>query len=192
MLFTFFDPIEYTAKTLNKNAPTIQMTQIFKDYRTYFNTVSKGYKLQTYYITGAPRPEELAYQIYGNVQYYWVLLMTNNTYDPYHGWITSQDAAYKSAEQRYKDIGGEQVLYHVDAQNDKYYNLVEYPANSAIWYDKGDLQHRYPQYNGPLASVDIYEASILKNEKYREIKIIAPTDLDAFISDLMKAMEKGQ
>lgn len=182
MLFSYFEPITYGGKTT---------TDIFRNYRAYFNRVAVKYKLKTHYIRGNPRPEQLAYSLYGNQQLYWVILMCNNIYDPFHGWIESQEASYQSAIQRYKDIGGEQVLYHVDAQGEKYYNLVEKPGFPGHWYDKGDKLMKHLQYNGPLAAVDTLEDSILRNEVKREIKIISPRDIDAFLNSFIREMEKA-
>lgn len=192
MLFSFFDSIDYKRKTTDgAQAKSIPTADIYRDYKNYFNTVAENYLLQTYYISGAPRPEELAYEIYGNSQLYWVLLMCNRVYDPYQNWIKSQDACYQSAAQKYSEVGGDQVLYHVDIDGNKYYNLVEYPENSGTWYDKGDFLRQYPQYNGALAAVDIYEDAILENEQYRQISIINPSDIESFLSDLIREMEKA-
>lgn len=190
MIFSFFDPIQYSAKTVSASAPTLTLTDIFRNYRAYFNRVVVNYRLKTYYISGAPRPEDLSYQLYGNTQYYWLLLMANNIYDPYHGWIQSQEASYKGAIQRYSQVGGEQVLYHINADGEKYWNLVEYPENSNLWYDKGDVDHEYLQYNGALAPIDTYEDAIRQNEAKRSIKIVDPSDVESFISALIKEMEK--
>ncbi|BBC78217.1 baseplate wedge subunit [Escherichia phage EcS1] len=191
MIFSFFDPVSYQAKTVDVNAPVVKLTDIYRDYQTYFNRVIAKFKLKTYYISGAPRPEELANILYGNTQLYWVLLMCNANFDPFHGWITSQEAAYQSAIQRYQDVGGEQVLYHIDALGELWYNLVEDPANPGNWYDKGDKLMRYRQYQGPLAAVDTYEDAIRKNEHAREIKIIDPNDIESFLSGLIREMEKA-
>lgn len=190
MIFSFFDPIAYAAKTVNINATELSITDIFRNYHGYFNRVAVNYQLKTYYISGSPRPEELSYLLYGNTQYYWVLLMCNNIYDPYHGWIESQEASYQGAIQKYSQVGGEQVLYHINIDGEKFWNLVEYPTGSEVWYDKGDLDHEYPQYTGALAAVDTYEDAIRKNEAKREIKIIDPNDIESFISSLIKEMEK--
>ena len=48
----------------------------------------------------------------------------------------------------------------------------------------------HPQYKGPLAAVDVYEDAIRRNEAMREIKIIDPSDIESFISALIKLMEK--
>lgn len=191
MIFSYFDPISYTAKTINPSSSSISMTDIFKNYREYFNRVIVNFQLKTYYISGSPRPEELSYILYNNSQYYWVLLMVNNIYDPYHGWVESQNSSYESSTQRYADVGGEHVLYHIDENGDKYWNLTEFPSNSSVWYDKGDEEHLYPQYYGALAAVDTYEDAIRRNEEKRQIKIIDPGDMDSFISALIKEMEKS-
>ncbi|ASZ76391.1 baseplate wedge subunit [Proteus phage PM2] len=182
MIFSFFDPVEYRGK------PT---TNIFKNYKVYIKRVLSNYKLKTYYIKGSPRPEELANTLYGNPQLYWVLLMINDNYDPFHGWIKGQEASYQSAIQRYENAGGQQVLYHIDNNGERYYNLVEDPDNPGLWYDKGDKEMEYLQYNGPLAAVDILEDAILRNEESREIKIIDPKEIQSFISAIIREMEKS-
>ncbi|UIW12357.1 MAG: baseplate wedge protein [Enterobacter phage ENC20] len=182
MLFSFFPPVDYNG------TPT---TDIYRDYRFYFNRVIRNYKPRTYQLTGSLRPEQLAETLYGNQQYYWVILMLNDVYDPFYGWITDQETAYQCAIQRYSKVGGEQVLYHMDGQNNRYYNLVEDPNNPGHWYDKGDKNMRYLQYQGTLVPIDIYEDAVLQNEAKRTIKIINPSDIQSFVSDYIKEMEKA-
>lgn len=189
MLFSFFDPITYAPKTVNEDAEPVSMTDIFRNYKAYFKRAASNYRLRTHYIQGAPRPEELAYQIYGNPQLYWVLLMCNDNYDPYYGWITTQEAAYQYSIQKYENAGGNQVLYHVDENGEKYYNLVESRTNPGVWFDKGDEAQEFPQFTGTLAAVDTYEAAIINNEAKRAIKIISQQDIDPFIQDLIREME---
>ena len=191
MLFTFFDAVDYTAKTVSKNAATVPMTDIFKNYKAYFKRVAANYKLRTYYIQGSPRPEELAYTIYGNSQLYWILLMCNDNYDPYYGWITSQEASYQYAIQQYANVGGEQIVYHVNESGEKFYNLISYDDDPFVWYDRGDIAKKYPQYNGALAAVDTYEDAILKNEEKRSIKIVSASDISSFLSDFIREMENA-
>lgn len=190
MINSFYEPIAYSAKTVNVNAKERLMTNIFKDYTSYFKKVASNYNLVTHYIQGAPRPEALSYELYNNTQYYWALTMANNVYDPYHDWIKTQDACYDSVAQIYPDP--ETVIVHfVDIKGERYYNLTQYDDEPGVWYDKGDKNRLYPQYKGALAPVSAYEDALNENEKKREIKIIAPTDIDNFISDLIKEMERN-
>lgn len=177
MLFSFFDAIDYQGK------PT---TQIFKNYRAYFNRVVVRYTLKTYNVSGSPRPEELAHRIYGNQQLYWVLLMCNDVYDPFYGWLTTQETAYQYAMQQYPE---NQVVYHVDINGNKYWNLVEDKDFPNHWYDKGDTEKLYPQYIGALRAIDSLEAQTIVNEAKRTIKIIDPADINAFLSDFIREME---
>lgn len=188
MIFSFYNPIQYTASTITPNASPVLMTQIFKNYESYFRTVLKRYRLTSYYIQGAPRPEELSNELYGNPQLYWVLLMCNNIYDPFHGWIKSQEAVYESVRQQHPTPG---ISYHKDLKGEKYYNLTEKPGEPGVWYDIGDKYFEKPQYYGALAAVSWAEDAILQNEQKRRIKIISPSDIDNFIADLIKEMERN-
>ena len=188
MLLSFYNPIQYAAKTVDPNAPLVLMTQIFRNYQSYFNTVAKRYRLMSFNIQGAPRPEQLANTLYGNPQLYWVLLMCNNVYDPYHGWIKPQQVVYQSVKQVHPEPG---VAYHLDVKGERYYNLVESAPGSGQWFDKGDISQDHRQYNGPLAAVSHSEAAILDNERLRKIKIINPSDIEQFVSDFIKELERN-
>lgn len=190
VIISFYDPIEYTASTISKNAPTKLMADIFKNYTAYFKKVAKKYNLTTYYIQGAPRPETLSYELYNNTQFYWALTMANDVYDPYHDWIKTQEACYQSVSQIYPNP--EQVImYHTDVKGEKYYNLIQYSDEPGIWYDKGDKNRQFPQFKGSLAAVNAYEDALIENERKREIKIISPSDIDNFISDLIDELERN-
>lgn len=52
MINSFYDPVAYSAKTVNVNAPERLMTNIFKTYTSYFKKVAANYNLITYYIQG--------------------------------------------------------------------------------------------------------------------------------------------
>lgn len=182
MLFSFFNPVDRDG---------VLTTDIYRDYRFYFNRVIRNYKPRTYQMTGSLRPEQLSELLYGNQEYYWVLTMLNNIYDPFYGWITDQETAYQCAIQQYSLVGGEQILYHIDAKKNRYYNLVEDPNNSSHWYDKGDKNMLHLQYQGTLVPVDIYENAVMQNEAKRTIKIINPSDIQSFMNDFIKEMQKA-
>lgn len=190
MILSFYDPIYYSAKTVSKNAPNVLMTNIFRNYKKYFDRVAVNYNLTTYYIQGSPRPETLSNQIYGNTQLYWILLFANSIYDPYHGWIKSQEACYDSVAQQYENPESE-IAYHINVKNEKFFNLVQSRVQDGIWYDKGDTDQSHIQYVGALVPVNAYEAAILENEEKRKIRIVNPTDIERFMSDFIKELERN-
>ena len=182
MIFNFFPPVEYNG---------VVITNIFKSYRKYFDEVAGNFILKDYKITGNPRPELLSHQIYGNVGYYWVILMLNNIYDPFHGWIKSQEQIHASCIQKYQNLEHKEntVLYHLDANGNKHYRMVEHPIGSKNWYDIGDVGFNYVQFVGVLVPITAIEHEMNLNEEKRNIKIISPNEIGAFMDMLLRRME---
>lgn len=180
MIFSTFEPIMY------QNKPT---TDIFHNYRAYVQQATKDLILRDYLIESSDRPELISWKLYDDSQYYWVLLMLNDNYDPFHGWIKSQDAVHSSSDYKYEQVGGvNQIAYHINEKGKKFYNLYEDPNNPRHWYDKIDHQRQFLQYRGTLVPVTIIEDELSQNEDKRTIKIIAPGDLNAFISSIRRVI----
>ena len=118
------------------------------------------------------------------------MLFANNVYDPYHGWIKSQNQVYESLEQEYENPESI-IAYHTNLQGEKFYNLVEHPDKSNQWYDKGDITRSHLQYSGVLAPKNLYEAALLENDEKRKIRIINPSDIESFLGELIKEMERN-
>lgn len=174
MIFSSFPAINYQGK------PT---TDIFRNYNKYVKQAAQNLILRDYQIEASDRPELISWKLYGNSQYYWIILMMNDNYDPFHGWIKAQDAVHESTDYKYEKAGGSnQIAYHVNAAGRKFYNLYEDPDNPGLWYDKIDKQKVHLQYNGTLVPITVIEDEIQKNEDKRYIKIVSPEDLNAFMS----------
>lgn len=183
MLFNYFNPVFYNGA---------YMADVFHSFKTYFDQAASGYIKRKFIITGSPRPELLSYNLYGSTEYYWVLLMLNNIYDPYYDWVMSEEAVQQYSMIKYQNLEQKQytVLYHVDPNGKKYWRMKEYPAGSLNWYDIGDTYHQYPQHVGSLVPVTAVEHEIDLNEGRRIVDIIAPSDISAFVDDLTRIMEK--
>ncbi|AIA64958.1 baseplate wedge subunit [Cronobacter phage S13] len=178
MIFSAFPAVDYDG------TPT---SDIFRNYRQYVLAAAKDIILRDYLIEGMDRPELISWKLYDDSQYYWLLLMLNSNYDPFHGWIKSQDAVHKSANYKYENAGGvNQIAYHVDEKGKRHYNLYEDPNNPRMWYDKIDKQRQHLQYKGVLVPVTIIEDELAKNEDKRVIKIISPGDLSTFMTNFKR------
>lgn len=175
MIFSSFPAVNYDGR------PT---ADIYRNYRQYVNQAAKNLVLRDYLIEASDRPELISWKLYDDSQYYWILLMLNSNYDPFHGWIRSQDAIHQSAEYSYSQIGtANQIAYHVNENNKRFYNLYEDPDFPNHWYDKIDPHKKYLQYQGPLVPVTIIEDQLSRNEDLRTIRIVAPGDLNAFLTN---------
>lgn len=54
-----------------------------------------------YSIKDGERPEHIAERVYGDPSYHWLVLMTNDVIDPYHGWYKSGQALETYVQAKY-------------------------------------------------------------------------------------------
>ena len=176
MLFNRFSKIPYDNLTI---------TNIITSLSSIYKEVEKEFTLQEYTIKGAPRPEQLAYTLYNNPNYEWTLLLVNDIIDPFHGWVRHSDTIYQTAEILYKNEpeGINSNHHHYDPETDEvYYDLVEYPNESKMWYHTGDIDHERVQFVGDLVPVTNIEYELEKNEDMRDILIVAPNHIERFVT----------
>lgn len=185
MIFGFFDTTTYNSATC---------TDIFHPFKSYFDDALSGFVTRKFQITGSPRPEYLSHQLYGSPKYYWVILMANNNWDPFHGWVKSEEAVHQSSMIKYQNLPNKQhtVMYHIDSTGKKYYRMREYPVGSKNWYDEGDVDNKYIQHVGALVPVTAIEHELDLNEAKRVIDIVVPGDLPKFVDALTRIMEKAK
>lgn len=78
-----------------------------------------------YHVKDGERPEHIAERIYGDAGLHWIILLTNTTIDPYHGWYMSQGVLETYLQTKYSGysvfftdvsgVGGS-VFYSSDIQ----------------------------------------------------------------------------
>jgi hypothetical protein len=54
-----------------------------------------------YDIKDGERPEHIAERVYGDVSYHWLVLLTNDIVDPYHGWCKSSEVLEQYVAKKY-------------------------------------------------------------------------------------------
>ena len=178
---SFFAPVQYGS---------IPTADIFHNFNGAFKAIEPNYLLKEYSIRGNPRPETLSHMLYGTVNYYWVILLINNIYDPYYDWIQSDQTIHEKSEQKYQHVGGvNEIAYHQNELGERFWNVVEYPKDSGYWYDSRDVLREYLQYKGPMIPVTRIESELDDNEKRRVIKIVSPTDIKGFVEDFYNYLE---
>ena len=73
-----------------------------------------------YSIKDGERPEHIANRVYGNSNHHWIILLTNNIVDPYHGWCKSQTTMEQYIQKRYSG----DMIYFSDAAKGFTYNFA--------------------------------------------------------------------
>jgi hypothetical protein len=81
-----------------------------------------------YSIKDGERPEHIAERVYGDPGYHWLILLTNNIIDPYHGWYMSGSALEEYIQKKY---GGYSVYISTTSNAFFYNSLVDSGATLA-------------------------------------------------------------
>lgn len=183
--FNNFRKIEKLSKEFKK--PTEGHLFQIKQYKIVQDIIDR-YDLQPLIIKDSDRPEYISYKLYGSVEYFWILLVCNNILNPYYEWIMPQESLYQYCKQKYKNFPEKEntIYYYKNEKNQKYYNVIEYPKDSGLWYDKLDKNRTSLQYKGILIPVTYLEDEIEKNEEKRIINALNPNDFTSFIQDLIQ------
>lgn len=104
--FSYFPNIEYPVKLL-KSGRTESIT--IKDYFHLLLPRDDIFKEETlyqqYYVKNGQRPDQISYNLYGDEQYYWIILQINEITDYYTQWPLSQ---YELDEYILKKYGSDQ------------------------------------------------------------------------------------
>ena len=109
--FKYFPNIEYPVKLL-KSGKTESVT--IKDYFHLLLPRDDIFKEETlyeqYFVKNGQRPDQISYNLYGDEQYYWVILQINEITDYYSQWPLSQ---YELDEYILKKYGSDLVADEV-------------------------------------------------------------------------------
>lgn len=107
----------------------------------------------------------LAWDFYGDVDYYWIILHLNDIVDPFFGWVLSSSELDRLVDIRY---GSDRNAIH-------------------HWVYQNRIYHTDPGH--PLAfPISNYEHEDIENEKKRIVKILRPEFIGQAIKDFERSM----
>lgn len=108
-----------------------------------------------YVIDDGDTPETVAYKLYGNPYYYYIIMIFNNVYDVYSDWAKSETQMYDFCLAKY---GKDKI------------NNIHHWENS-----KGEIIQKDYYIGSDVNKVTNYEYEIKLNDKKRTIKVISPS-----------------
>jgi len=115
-------------------------------------------------LTDHDTPELLAYDIYGDVNKHWVILLFNNVIDPHFDWLLGENEVTRLAEEKYGISNLDNIHHYINDQDEP------------VWDDRADD----PVTNN-LTAVTNLQHEVNENEKKREVYILDPGYVDEFI-----------
>ena len=133
---------------------------------------SGSFLFDNYDVKDGERPEDIAFKWFGDAEYHWIILMTNNITDRYYQWPLSQPQFAEHLTDKY-GAGSEDAVHHYEKTQDSgktssrdYSHMVE--CNS----DDGDPD---------IITNRQYEQR--KQDEYRQIRLLDSRYLDTFVEE---------
>ena len=129
-----------------------------------------------YDVPSGHKPEDIAYRHFGNSQYHWVILLTNNITDRYYGWPLSEQEFEEYLNNKYDNA---EAVHHYEKVQSSGRKESQGPA---------DYSHLIECQSTDVGAQSIsnrqYEDR-LQDEK-RQIKLLDPAYLQIFLEEFEK------
>jgi len=153
---------------------------LLTDLFTRIKIRDKAFEVATLYdkydVTSGEKPEDVAYRHFGNAQYHWVILLTNNITDRYYGWPLSIQEFEKYIYDKYDNP---EAVHHYEKVQSSGRTTGQGPA---------DYSHLIECQSTDVGAQSVsnreYEDR-LQDEK-RQIKLLDPAYLQIFIEEFEK------
>jgi hypothetical protein len=136
---------------------------------------SGSFLFDNYDVKDGERPEDVAFKWFGDAEYHWVILMTNNITDRYYQWPLTQPQFQEYLTDKY-GVGSEDAVHH-------YENTQASGKTSSS--GPNDFSHKV-EVNSDDGDPDIitnrqYEQR--KQDEYRQIRLLDKKFLGVFVEE---------
>jgi hypothetical protein len=125
-----------------------------------------------YDVKDGEKPEDIAFKLYGDAEYHWVILMTNNITDRYYQWPLSQPQFQEHIKDKYGS-GNEDATHHYEITQ------TSGPTSSR------DNSHLVECNSDEDGAIEITNRSYeqRKQDEYRQIRLLDKRFLGAFVEE---------
>ena len=100
MYFDKFPLLQYPVKDGN-NFRYVFVRNLLRRVALSEDLMTSEAVFMEYSVKDGERPEHIAERVYGDPGYHWLILLTNNVIDPYHGWYMSGSALEEYIQKKY-------------------------------------------------------------------------------------------
>ena len=182
--------------TRNKIEDRVAVKNIFKrsKLRTDIDQAITGFDY--YYVQDQQRPDVLAQQLYGDSELDWVILTANNITNIRDQWPLNNNDLHAYMLEKYGSEQNILGIHHYETRQilDEY-NRVVMPAGLEV---DADFTFKYKNFTNtivtvnPVVTITNYDYENKLNEGKRQIRILKPQYLGAFISEHKQIMNYGR
>jgi len=140
---------------------------------------SGAFLFDNYDVKDGERPEDIAFKWFGDPEYHWVILMTNNITDRYYQWPLTQPQFQEYLKDKY-GAGSEDAVHH--------YEITQTSGPTTSRDYSHMVECNSDETNPTIISNRDYEQR--KQDEYRQIRLLDRKYLRVFV-DEFESLIKG-
>ena len=148
-------------------------------------------------ISDGETPEMVAHKYYGDPNYWWVVMMSNNLQDPYYDWPLGYNQLVATLVKMYGSITeSQQAIHHYEDENGNWIDQITYNSvGLASWDENVETFNQIQDDWGSLnsvsrVSVTCYDYWSAVNESKREIKLLDSQFLPQVVKEIDKLLQE--
>ena len=176
--FEQFPLVNYNLSGINGN--TIQVTDIFRRVKARSKIADNVTLFDKYDVAEGEKPEDVAYKMYGEADYFWVITLINNIVNRYYDWPLDQFSFQQYIKDKYTNPD---AIHHYEITQLSGIQSGEGPAD---YSHKIEVNSDYPG----AQSVSNRQYEEREQDKKRQIKVLSPQYLGAFEEEFTQLIRR--
>ena len=176
--FEQFPLVNYNLSGVNGN--TIQVTDIFRRVKARSKIADNVTLFDKYDVAEGEKPEDVAYKMYGEADYFWVVTLVNNIVNRYYDWPLDQFSFQQYIKDKYPNPD---AIHHYEITQLSGIQSGEGPAD---YSHKIEVNSDYPG----AQSVSNRQYEEREQDKKRQIKVLSPQYLGAFEEEFTQLIRR--
>ena len=176
--FSSFPTIKYNLDGVN--GTTNDVTDIFRRVKARSKIADNVTLFDNYDVHEGEKPEDVAYKIYGQAEYFWVVTLVNNIVNRYYDWPLDSFSFQEYVKDKYSNPDG---IHHYEVTQSSGKQTGDGPAD---YSHKLEVNSDYP--GAQSVSNREYEQRI-QDEK-RQIRVLLPRHLPIFEDEFRKLIRR--
>ena len=176
--FTAFPKIDYNLTGINSN--TKEVTDIFRRVKIRSKIADNVTLFDKYDVKEGETPEDIAYKLYGDADYFWVITLVNNIVNRYYDWPLDEYVFQQYVADKYDNA---EAIHHYEITQSSGNQKGNGPAD---YSHKLECNSTEP---GAEAVSNIQYERRLQDKK-RQISLLTPQYLPVFEGEFRKLIRK--
>ena len=128
-----------------------------------------------YIIKSGETPESVAFNVYGDAELHWVILLTNDIYDRYHQWPMNVNQFLAYVNEKYTNPN---ATHH--------YEISQSSGDTSVKIDIGSDNTDYPS----ATAITNFEYEESRQDALRQIRLLNVAQVNKVVNDFSRLMKE--